>query len=141
MPLVDLPTLNLFGQWTVNELERTVAARMAPAIPAAAAPGSDVAARWNAAYATLLFVRDEIRENGSLLFGDQKAIAPEPGSITLVDIMFATARALADGETALELHHAVHPDEPERLAPLLDQLEPDLARLRDHLAEAAGDAR
>jgi tetratricopeptide (TPR) repeat protein len=138
MPYVDLPIIDLKGEWTVAEPERQRAAFLMAAIPPAPGPGADVVTRWNAAYGMLEELRDQIRDNAKPLFGDRASVTEGGGKVEMLTMLFASSRVLNEAGLYLSLLDRGDAKSTAAVAAHLDRLEPELARLRDLLVEAAG---
>jgi hypothetical protein len=88
--------------------------------------------------ATLCAVRDHVRDHGATLFADgQTAIATASGNVSLMDMGFKTARAVTAGDFWVGLLRTGNKKHRAAVAGYLDKLEPEVAALRGHLAEAA----
>ncbi|MQA02525.1 MAG: hypothetical protein GEV07_07315 [Streptosporangiales bacterium] len=99
MAYVDLPSLNLSGEWNVTEPERAIAARLVPLLPEPVADGADVEQRWAVAYRQLGTVIEVIRTSGEELFaGHEGGITSVPGTVTMVDMMFDLVQAISGSE-------------------------------------------
>jgi hypothetical protein len=136
VPYVDLPMLNLSGQWTVGEREREVVAEVVAGLPPAATSGADAETRWKAALSMLNHVRGAIQEQSAALLGDGP-VRSIPGAVSLVDIMFEAARAVVAVQSTVERMAAMDPASLFRPSPYLDALDTDVTRLRGYLTEAA----
>jgi hypothetical protein len=136
MPHVDLPMLNLSGQWTVSGRERDVAAEVVAGLPPAVLPGADAETRWKAALNTLNHVSGAIQKQSAALLGGGPAQSI-PGAVSLVDIMFEAARAAVAVRSTLERMAATDPASLFRSSPYLDALDTNATRLRGYLTEAA----
>ena|SRR5690242_21765081 len=132
MILVELPLIDVRGEWEVTDRERALVRLLVPALPPAPPPGSDVQTRWTAATATLGTFWDRLREHRQALFEPgQAAIVTGPGKVCLLDLGFKGAGVLRAGGSWADR---------DALAGHLDRLEPEVAALRGYLAEAAGAA-
>jgi tetratricopeptide (TPR) repeat protein len=138
VPYVDLPMIGLKGEWTIAEPERPLAASLMATIPPAPGPDADVLTRWNAAYGMLAEIRDLIRDNGKSLFGDRASVTEVPGKVEMLSMLWAAARVINEGDFWLHVLHRGDAKSESSVAGHLDELEPELARLRDLLVEAAG---
>jgi hypothetical protein len=137
MAYINLPTIGLVGEWTVNDAERTLAARLVPTLPPAPAPGADPKTRWEIVDTTLRTVLVTIRDNGKLLFGGRRdGIPEEPGKVDMIGMPFTLARLLNTIETDHRLA-AMRDRGNECLDSWTERLEPEVEQLRRALTEAA----
>jgi tetratricopeptide (TPR) repeat protein len=138
VPYVDLSMVGLKGEWTIAEPERPVAANLMVAIPPAPGPDADVVTRWNAAYGMLEEIRDQVRDNAKSLFAGRASVTETAGKIEMISMGFACGRVVHEADFWLGVLRRGDAKSLSSVAGYLDLLEPELARLRDALVEAAG---
>lgn len=138
MVYVNLPEIGLEGEWPVSEAERALAARLLPMLPAAPSPGADGPTRWDIIDTSLRTVLEVIRDNGDLLFGDQRSVMSRPGRINMIDMPFAIGRMFNELDTFHQLYLSQGAAMGDTyLDSCVERLEPEVAELRRVLGEAA----